>query len=116
MKIYDDLKPLESRLWLIEVTIIVCFTILCCSFWYLQVLRSEYYRTLSEENRIREAVIPAPRGLVLDRENRILVENRPSFSIVLQRESITDLAQTLENIRRVPFLDITAVLARLNKY
>lgn len=116
MKIYDDLKPLEARLGILELGVASCFVVLASTFWYLQVLQTQYYRMLSEENRIREAVVQAPRGLVLDRNRRVIAENRPSFSIVLQREAIVDLAATLDKIRRIPFLSIDTVLASLNKY
>ncbi|MEW6368870.1 MAG: penicillin-binding protein 2 [Acidobacteriota bacterium] len=116
MKIYDDLKPLESRLAVLEVVLGIFFGILVGAFWVLQVLRNDYYCALSEENRIRESLIAAPRGLILDRNHRVLVENRPSFSIVLVRENMRDLGAALEKVRRIPFLDINTVLARLHKY
>lgn len=116
MKIYDDLKPLESRLAALELIIGACLCVLAMTFWYLQVLRNEHYRQLSEENRIREAIVKAPRGLVLDRNRRILAENRPSFSIILRREGIADLTATLEKIRRIPFLNIDTVVTGLAKY
>lgn len=116
MKIYDDLKPLELRLSVLEIMAACLLGTLACSFWYLQILRADHYRVLSEENRLREAIIQAPRGLILDRNRRLIAENRPSFSIVLEREAIVDLQTTLEKIRRIPFLSVDTVLAGMNKF
>lgn len=49
--------------------------------FYLQVLRSDYYRRLSDENRLRTVVIPAPRGIIFDRNGKPLVSNSPAFSV-----------------------------------
>ena len=55
-------------------------------FWHLQVLRGTHYRELAENNRIRVVPIAAPRGPLLDRNGRVLVENRSSFNVVLTTE------------------------------
>lgn len=48
----------------------------------LQVMRSDYYRRLSDDNRMRTTVIPAPRGIIFDRNNKPLVNNTPAFKIL----------------------------------
>jgi len=56
--------------------VIVCLTLLLLSgFWKFQILESEYYAQLAERNRIRSIPIIAPRGQMLDREGRVLVDN-----------------------------------------
>lgn len=49
--------------------------------FYLQVLRSDYYRRLSDENRLRTTIIPAPRGIIFDRNGEPFVSNTSAFSI-----------------------------------
>lgn len=44
----------------------------------LTIIRGDYYNKLSQENRIREKIYPAPRGLIVDRKAEILVGNRPA--------------------------------------
>lgn len=49
----------------------------------LQVIKGEHYFSLSEGNRIRTVIIPAPRGLIKDSFNKLLVQNQPSFALYL---------------------------------
>src|ERR1700719_4763127 len=58
--------------------------------FYLQVLRYEYYSTLSQGNRIRTEPIPPSRGLILDRHGVVLADNLPAFQIELVREQVGD--------------------------
>jgi penicillin-binding protein 2 len=59
--------------------------------FYLQVLRYDYYSTLSQGNRIRTEPIPPSRGLILDRNGVVLADNLPAFQIELVREQVGDL-------------------------
>ena len=58
--------------------------------FYLQVLRHEYYTTLSQGNRIRTEPIPPSRGLILDRHGVVLADNLPAYQIELVREQVGD--------------------------
>ena len=58
--------------------------------FYLQVLRYEYYSTLSQGNRIRNEPIPPSRGLILDRNGVVLADNQPAFNLELVREQVGD--------------------------
>ncbi len=59
--------------------------------FYLQVLRHEYYATLSQGNRIRTEPIPPSRGLILDRHGVVLADNLPAYQIELVREQVGDI-------------------------
>jgi penicillin-binding protein 2 len=58
--------------------------------FYLQVLKYDYYSTLSQGNRIRTEPIPPSRGLILDRHGVVLADNLPAFQIELVREQVGD--------------------------
>jgi len=58
--------------------------------FYLQVLKYDYYSTLSQGNRIRTEPIPPSRGLILDRNGAVLADNLPAFQIELVREQVGD--------------------------
>jgi penicillin-binding protein 2 len=58
--------------------------------FYLQVLKYNYYSTLSQGNRIRTEPIPPSRGLILDRNGAVLADNLPAFQIELVREQVGD--------------------------
>jgi penicillin-binding protein 2 len=58
--------------------------------FYLQVLRHDYYATLSQGNRIRTEPIPPSRGLILDRHGVVLADNLPAYQIEVVREQMGD--------------------------
>jgi len=58
--------------------------------FYLQVIKYDYYSTLSQGNRIRNEPIPPSRGLILDRHGVVLAENQPAFNLELVREQVGD--------------------------
>lgn len=69
--------------------------------WHLQVLEGEKYRYQSENNRIRLEDIPAPRGIIFDRNGIPLVENRPAYQLQLIREDVQDLDATVREVARL---------------
>src|SRR5471032_46333 len=60
--------------------------LLLIGFWKLQVIDSDKYSQWADRNRIRSIPVIAPRGRMLDRDGRVLVDNRPSFSVLLLRD------------------------------
>ena len=73
------------RLAVAQYLILGIFLLLVFGLWRLQVLHSDYYASMAEQNRIKEVPILAPRGKLLDREGRPIVDNYPSFSALLLR-------------------------------
>jgi len=70
----------------------------------LQVVRYDYYTDQADGNRARMEPIPANRGLILDRNGKVLAENRPSFQLELVRETVgstSDLDRTLAGLARI---------------
>lgn len=72
----------EYRRYFPYFALIVCFSLLVIKLFYLQVIRGEYYRGLSDGNRIRTKIIKAERGIIFDRNNKALVRNLPAFIVV----------------------------------
>jgi penicillin-binding protein 2 len=54
-------------------------------YGYAQIVRADHYRRLAENNRLREAPVAAPRGLIEDRRGALLVENVPSYNLLFDR-------------------------------
>ena len=63
--------------------------VLLLGFWKLQVIDADKYSSLAERNRVRYIPVIAPRGRMLDRDGRVLVDNRPSFSVLLLRDDLS---------------------------
>ena len=60
---------------------------------YLQVLRYDYYSTLSQGNRLRLEPVPPRRGLILDRNGVVLADNQPAFNLELVREQVGEIGR-----------------------
>jgi penicillin-binding protein 2 len=115
VKIYEDLRGLQSRVGMVQGTVALTIVLLVAYFWHLQVVRGRYFRELSENNRIRAIPIPAPRGPLFDRNGRILAENRSSFNVVLTTERRDDLRQALARVGTLIAYDPAEVQERLNQ-
>jgi len=94
----DDSQEIALRVSIFKYLIFIIFLLLGARFWFLQVIDHKKYLQEAENNRIRDLPLPAPRGNILDREGRILVDSRPSFSIVVDREEMRNREETLKAI------------------
>ncbi|HEX7676698.1 MAG TPA: penicillin-binding protein 2, partial [Thermoanaerobaculia bacterium] len=87
MRVYrDDQKFLTFRINALLWAIVIVFVFLAGAFWFVQGVQAEKYRNLSEANALREIVLPAKRGLILDRSGqKILADNQPAYTLSLDR-------------------------------
>ncbi|MDQ3981154.1 MAG: penicillin-binding transpeptidase domain-containing protein, partial [Actinomycetota bacterium] len=76
------------RLAVMAVLLVAAFVALFSRLWYLQVLAVGDYRTLAKENRIRLVYSEPTRGRILDRDGEVLVGNRESLSITIDRQRL----------------------------
>lgn len=113
MRIYEDLRAVQDRLVVAQRVVVALMIVLLVAFWYLQVLNNRYFLALAESNRIRNVALVAPRGLLLDRSGRLLVENRPSFNIMLTPEHSEDLDSTVERLAGALGMDEARIRARI---
>ncbi len=64
--------------------------------WYLQIFKGRELRQFSENNRIKQEKLFAPRGMILDREGKILVDNKPGFIVTITPQYVSKLQETAE--------------------
>lgn len=81
------------------------FLILLARLWYLQVVKGDHFRVLSENNRRRVVYIPPPRGQIFDRHGRVIVRNRPAFNIEFVTEESPDPEGTLNKLAEILSID-----------
>jgi penicillin-binding protein 2 len=111
-----DEKVSGFRLTAVQYIILVVFLVLAYGLWRLQVVSSEFYAALAEKNKTREVPILAPRGKILDRDGRVIVDNYPSFTALLLRDSTRDLSGDADLIAQGLHLDPKEVRERLRKF
>jgi penicillin-binding protein 2 len=86
MRVYrDDQKFLQFRINAVLWGIVAVFVFLAGSFWFVQGVQADKYRGLSEANALRENVVPAKRGLIMDRNGKILADIQPAYSLTVDR-------------------------------
>src|SRR5262245_58766166 len=82
----EELNLLRSRLNIAVYIVAAVLLFLIAGFWNFQIVQSNFYTGLADKNRLKQIPLVARRGKILDREGRILVDNRPSYNIVYIRE------------------------------
>lgn len=73
----------RTKLAVATLVVIVAFLALVGKLFWLQLVRGDEYRARAEENYLKEVRVPADRGLILDRNHLVLVDQRPSFDVTL---------------------------------
>src|SRR6266849_2044677 len=111
-----DEKVSPSRLTAVQYIVLAVFLVLAYGLWRLQVVQSEFYADLAEKNKTREVPILAPRGKILDRDGRTIVDNYPSRTVLLLRDSTRDLSADADLIAQGLHLDPKEVRERLRKF
>jgi penicillin-binding protein 2 len=101
----EDRRQVATRLTALRYLIAVVFFALAVGFWLLQVVQHAQFQEMAENNHQRTLALRAPRGLVFDRDLRVLVENRHSYSISIMREHTKDLNRTIRLVASVLGLD-----------
>lgn len=69
-------------LWM-GAAVSLAFLLILSRLYQLQILRGDEYKERADENFVKELRVPADRGLMLDRNGRVLVDSRPSYDVVL---------------------------------
>ena len=105
----------KQRLFHLIICALAAFVILFVRLIYLQVISGEELRRLSLNNSIRLQSIDPPRGVVYDRNGKVLVDNRPSFDVSIILKDAEPLEQTLEKLSayiRIPASDLMSTITQ----
>jgi penicillin-binding protein 2 len=105
------------RLKALAVLVVLAFLALSSRLWYLQVLATDRYGDLAEGNRVRQVVVEAPRGRILDRNGRVLVRNRAAWAVTVKPSELADHPdQVLARLARVLGTTRAKLRERLRDY
>jgi penicillin-binding protein 2 len=111
-----DEKPSQIRLTVVQYLILAVFLVLAYGLWRLQVSQSDYYSAAAEQNRIRNVPILAPRGRIVDRNGRIIVDNYRSVTALLMRDSSRDLMTDSDEIASGLHMDPKEVKEKIRRF
>lgn len=106
---------MERRIFISMYIVIFLSGILLLRLWDLQIVKGSEYKKIAERNRLRVIDIPAPRGVIYDRNNNALVDNIPSFDISVVKEDLPGDPETLSALGRLLGLEPNEIKERLQK-
>ena len=81
---------LTLRIAIFGVAALVLFGVLFFRLWFLQILNGEEYLAEAQNNRTRELRVGPPRGAILDRDGKVLVDNRTSMALLVDPEKLPE--------------------------
>lgn len=111
----ENLIP-RSRFLVVNTLVILMLAVLMVRFFMLQVLRYEKYKFKADSNRIRVVPLDAPRGLIRDREDRILVDNFPTYVLYGVAGEIKNRKDQFKTISINTGIDTTTLADNFSKY
>ena len=88
LKDYLRGRTLDRRILLFQTGVVVLLLVFALNFWYLQGVHGDDYAELAENNRLRQISRPPTRGVIFDRDQRVLAATRPSLDLVLLRDAV----------------------------
>jgi len=94
-------EDVKQRLNWLLIFMVICFSILVISLWYLQMIKGEEFRERAVENCIRALVEEAPRGRIYDRQEKLLVTNRPAVVVSIIPAEVDDLEKLSERLSKI---------------
>ena len=102
-KIHDRLDGYEpgqfkSKFKLFFLIVSIALALIVMRMWYLQIIKGDELRHRSENNSVRLRKIKPMRGLIMDAERRVLVDNQPSFDLVFVPNRTKEISKVFEKI------------------
>ncbi len=110
----DETKIASGKIAVFQYLSVAVFLFLISGFWELEVKKQESYSVMAERNRIKATPIVAPRGKILDRDGRVIVDNHLTWSLLLARENLK--VEHLPGIAAGLNLDLEDLKAKLARF
>ena len=110
----EEVKQLTHKYKFLYLILGLVFGVFVCRLWYLQVFQGQSLRLWSERNHIKLQKLPAPRGMILDRMGKIIVDNRPGFDAVITPQYVQNLELTAQEVAKVLNLKASDIVQKLN--
>ncbi|MCK0510056.1 penicillin-binding protein 2 [Aromatoleum buckelii] len=101
----EELGRFRRRVLVAGIVALVCFGLLAARFYYLQVVRHEYFHTRAEDNRIGLVPIVPTRGAILDRNGVTLARNFAAYTLEITPSQVADLDETIDALSEIVTID-----------
>jgi penicillin-binding protein 2 len=110
-----ELLESKQRILVLSFVVGAAFLFLLIRLWHLQILSADNYLAMSENNRLRFMPVAASRGAIMDRTGKVLVSNRPSFSLAVIPQEVKDKDALLTLLANLLGLDRAGLAERWEK-
>ncbi|MFW6052505.1 MAG: penicillin-binding protein 2 [Desulfosalsimonas sp.] len=95
----------RKRLLVAMLLVLLVFVLFGARLFYLQIIRGEHYRELSSNNCLIKKRIEPLRGLIYDRNGRLLVDNRPCYDLQVIPNDVRHLEETAMRLSEFAEID-----------
>ncbi|MGI0152820.1 penicillin-binding protein 2 [Pseudidiomarina sp. WS423] len=106
---YAEAALFARRVFVSLLVVVVTFGVLLLNMYHLQVVEHQQFQTRSNDNRIKVVPLAPNRGIIYDRDGRILAENRPVLSLEITPEQVEDLDATLARLQQLLEFDASVI-------
>ena len=110
----NELHNFKLRLIVLSVIVLISFALLAIRFYYIQIVRHNYYHTLAENNRISIIPVAPSRGLITDRNGVTIAHNFFVYTLEIKLSNIENLDETIEEVAKIVEISSTD-LKRFNE-
>lgn len=106
---HSEQRLYRSRIILSLIIVVIFFGVLAYRYANLQIFQYDSFVTQSERNRVHVQPVAPKRGLIFDTNGVLLADNQPSYSLVLVKERVEDLNNTLTDLQQLFDIDIKSI-------
>jgi penicillin-binding protein 2 len=110
----EDPKFAAGKIAFLQYVTIFIFAFLLFGFWQLQVQYSDVFAEAAEKNHVKSVPVLAPRGKILDRDGRVIVDNHFTYRVLLSRETLKP--EHIKPVSEGLNLEYDELLSKLSRY
>src|SRR5579872_5083708 len=114
----EQIREFQDRFKYLYAVLFIGLGLLLSRLVFLQILKGDQMRQYSEENRIKRVKVAAPRGMIFDRNHKLLIDNRPDFDLEIIPQYLRESHQEgkvigmMAKILKTPEQEISEVLEK----
>ena len=101
----QEIGKLRQRVVVAGGFVFLCLCLLGARFFYLQVVRFDYFHTRAEDNRIAVVPVPPNRGTIVDRAGEVLARNFAAYTLEINPSRVEDLDATIDALAEIVTID-----------
>lgn len=111
----DEVRDFRQRVWGFQILLIIFWSILISRLFYLQIIKGDALRKFSEANRLKNEKLLPTRGIIFDRNGKVIVDNRAAFDVVVLSQYFKNSPENVERLAKALGYSLEEMKRRLLK-